>query len=159
SPAKMTQIQGSTPSEGKRAASDKGGGKRGPESKSDGAGANGGGQEEGQGDDERYAKAVPVVRSFLESVLGLLGVEVEVDIDIEEDGLHCDLDTSAEDGGLLIGRDGATMDNLQYLTLRVLQREGFERMRITIDVAGYRNRREKVLRQMAEQAAAKVRQT
>ena len=43
--------------------------------------------------DERYAKAVPVVRSFLESVLGLLGVEVEVDIDVEEDGLHCDLNT------------------------------------------------------------------
>ena len=35
-----------------------------------------------------YGKAVPVVRSFLESVLGLLGVAVEVDIDIEEDGLH-----------------------------------------------------------------------
>ena len=28
--------------------------------------------------DQNYGKAVPVVRSFLESVLGLLGVEVEV---------------------------------------------------------------------------------
>lgn len=155
----MTQIQGSTPAEGKRAASKAGGKKGSGADPEGGAGENGGGQEEGQGDDERYAKAVPVVRSFLESVLGLLGVEVEVDIDIEEDGLHCDLNTSAEDGGLLIGRHGATLDNLQYLTLRVLQREGFERMRITLDVAGYRTRREKVLRQMAEQAAAKVRQT
>src|SRR6187549_1405318 len=87
--------------------------------------------------EERYGKAVPVVRTFLESVLGLLGVDVEVDIDIEEDGLHCDLNTSAEDGGLLIGRHGATLDALQYLTLRVLQAEGFPRMRITLDVAGY----------------------
>jgi spoIIIJ-associated protein len=106
--------------------------------------------------DERYAKAVPVVRSFLESVLGLLGVEVEVDIDIEEDGLHCDLNCSAEDGGLLIGRHGATLDALQYLTLRVLQAEEFERMRITLDVAGYRGRREKTLRQLAQSVAAKV---
>lgn len=106
--------------------------------------------------DERYAKAVPVVRAFLESVLGLLGVEVEVDIDIEEDGLHCDLNTSPEDGGLLIGRHGATLDALQYLTLRVLQAEGFERMRITLDVAGYRTRREKTLRQLAQNAASKV---
>lgn len=105
---------------------------------------------------ERYAAAVPVVRSFLESVLGLLGVDVDVDIDIEEDGLHCDLNCSPEDGGLLIGRHGATLDALQYLTLRVLQAEGLERMRITLDVAGYRSRREKTLRQLAQNVAKKV---
>jgi spoIIIJ-associated protein len=108
------------------------------------------------GGDDRYTEAVPVVRSFLESVLGLLGVDVEVDIDIEEDGLHCDLNCSSDDGGLLIGRHGATLDALQYLTLRVLQAEGFERMRITLDVAGYRTRREKTLRQLAQNAAQKV---
>jgi spoIIIJ-associated protein len=107
-------------------------------------------------DSESFAEAVPIVRSFLESVLGLLGVDVEVDIDIEEDGLHCDLNTSADDGGLLIGRHGATLDALQYLTLRVLQAEGIDRMRITLDVAGYRTRREKTLRQLAQNAAAKV---
>ena len=106
--------------------------------------------------EERFAPAVPVVRSFLESVLGLLGVEVEVDIDIEEDGLHCDLNCAASDGGLLIGRHGATLDSLQYLTLRVLQAEGQARMRITLDVAGYRTRREKTLKQLAQNAADKV---
>ncbi len=106
--------------------------------------------------DENYGKAVPVVRSFLESVLGLLGVEVEVDIDIEEDGLHCDLNTSEEDGGLLIGRHGATLDALQYLTLRVLQAEGFDRMRITLDVGGYRMRREKSLKELAQGVGQKV---
>jgi spoIIIJ-associated protein len=110
-------------------------------------------------DSQRYAEAIPVVRSFLESVLGLLGVEVEVDIDVEEDGLHCDLNASSEDGGLLIGRRGATLDSLQYLTLRVLQAEGLGRMRITLDVAGYRTRRERTLKQLAESAAARVRET
>jgi spoIIIJ-associated protein len=119
---------------------------------SDDAGADGGSAKS----DDRYGEAVPVVRSFLESVLGLLGVEVEFDVDIEEDGLHCDLNCSAEDGGLLIGRHGATLDALQYLCLRVLQAEGLERMRITLDVAGYRTRREKTLRQLAENAAQKV---
>jgi spoIIIJ-associated protein len=114
------------------------------------------GNSNGDAGDARYAEAVPVVRSFLESVLGLLGVEVEVDIDIEEDGLHCDLNCAPQDGGLLIGRHGATLDALQYLTLRVLQAEGFERMRITLDVAGYRTRREKTLRQLAQSAATKV---
>ncbi|MBX7079889.1 MAG: KH domain-containing protein [Nannocystaceae bacterium] len=118
-------------------------------SSKDGAGAT-------AADRETFAKAVPIVRSFLESVLGLLGVDVEVDIEIEEEGLHCDLNASPEDGGLLIGRHGATLDALQYLTLRVLQAEDIERMRITLDVAGYRTRREKTLRQLAQNAAAKV---
>jgi spoIIIJ-associated protein len=107
----------------------------------------------------RIDKAVPVVRSFLETVLGLLGVEVEVDIDLEEDGLHCDLNTSEEEGGLLIGRHGATLDALQYLTLRVLQAEGLGRMRITLDVGGYRTRREKSLRDLAEGVAKRVADT
>jgi spoIIIJ-associated protein len=106
--------------------------------------------------EEHYERAVPVVRSFLESVLGMLGVAVEVDIDIEADGLHCDLNTSTEDGGLLIGRRGGTLDALQYLTLRVLQAEGFDRMRITLDVAGYRNRREESLKELVDEVAAKV---
>jgi spoIIIJ-associated protein len=106
--------------------------------------------------EDRFGGAVPTVRSFLETVLGLLGVEVEVDIDIEEDGLHCDLNCSPEDGGLLIGRHGSTLDSLQYLTLRVLQAEGQPRMRITLDVAGYRTRRERTLQQLAQSVASKV---
>jgi len=108
---------------------------------------------------ERITKAVPVVRSFLETVLGLMGVEVEVDVDEEEDGLHCDLNTSDEEGGLLIGRHGATLDSLQYLTLRVLQAEGLGRMRITLDVGGYRGRREKALRDKVKEVVRRVADT
>lgn len=107
--------------------------------------------------DARYGAAVPVVRSFLETVLGMLGVEVDVDVDVETDGLHCDIHASSSDGGLLIGRRGATLDALQYLTLRVLQAEGIERMRLTLDVGGYRTRRERTLRELAENAASRVR--
>ena len=107
----------------------------------------------------RISSAVPVVRSFLETVLGLLGADVEVDIDVETDGLHCDLNTSEEEGGLLIGRHGATLDALQYLTLRTLQAEGLGRMRITLDVGGYRDRREKTLCDLAAGVAVKVRET
>ena len=66
------------------------------------------------------------------------------------------LERSDDDGGLLIGRHGATLDALQYLTLRVLQAEGFERMRITLDVGGYRVRREKALRELAQGIGARV---
>jgi spoIIIJ-associated protein len=104
----------------------------------------------------RITAAVPVVRSFLETVLGMMGVSVEVDIDEEEDGLHCDLNTSESEGGLLIGRHGQTLDALQYLTLRVLQAERLGRMRITLDVGGYRVRRENTLRELVGSVAKRV---
>ena len=108
---------------------------------------------------DRITQAVPVVRSFLESVLGMPGVDVEVDIALEEDGLHCDLNCSSDEEGLLIGRHGSTLDALQYLSLRVLQAEGLGRMRITLDVGGYRTRREQTLRELADSIAKKVKST
>ncbi len=108
---------------------------------------------------ERIASAVPVARTFLETVLGMLGVDVEVDIDVEDDGLACNLNATKDDEGLLIGRHGATLDALQYLVLRVLHAEGLGRMRITLDVGGYRTRREKSLRDLAQSIADKVKQT
>jgi len=108
---------------------------------------------------ERASRAVPIVRSFLETVLNMLGVEVEVDIEVHEEGLHCDLNTGRDEEGLLIGRHGATLDALQYLTLRVLHSEGLGRMRITVDVGGYRGRREKTLRELADGVAQRVKQT
>ena len=60
---------------------------------------------------DRITKAVPVVRSFLESVLGMLGVDVEVDIDLVAalaGGLAGDdgIALIAGTGSSCFGRDG-----------------------------------------------------
>ena len=66
-----------------------------------------------------------------EQVLDGGGVEVEVDIDIEEDGLHCDLNTGEEEGGLLIGRHGGTLDALRATAAATI---GTLRITTSIDV-------------------------
>ena len=66
---------------------------------------------------------------------------------------------SGEDVGALIGRKGETMEALSYLTGLAANRsdESFEK--ISVDVAGYRQKREKDLVSSAKKAAAKVLKT
>ncbi|MCU0306784.1 MAG: hypothetical protein MUE51_03275 [Thermoleophilia bacterium] len=70
-----------------------------------------------------------------------------------------------EDGGVvgelggdgverLTGRDGEVIDALQYLAAQVVRRaEGGSHRRVVIDAAGYRARREELLRRLAVRAA------
>ena len=66
---------------------------------------------------------------------------------------------SGEDAGALIGRKGETMEALSYLTGLAANRcdDSFEK--ISVDVADYRQKREKDLESAAKKAAAKVLKT
>ena len=64
------------------------------------------------------------------------------------------------DAGALIGRHGETLDALQYLANLALNAEldksGEECPKITVDIEGYRARREETLRSLAKRTADKV---
>ena len=64
-----------------------------------------------------------------------------------------------EDAAILIGRRGETMDSLQYLCLLVSNRAGDDYCKITLDVAGYRSKRERTLEALAQKVARKVLKT
>ena len=56
--------------------------------------------------------------------------------------------------GLLIGHHGQTIDAIQHLAYRfAMPRQIGERMSVTVDAAGYRERRAETLRATADQAA------
>ncbi|MBP0969424.1 MAG: Jag N-terminal domain-containing protein, partial [Oscillospiraceae bacterium] len=63
---------------------------------------------------------------------------------------------NGKDAPVLIGRRGDTMDALQYLCTVASSREDGEYCRITLDIEGYRARREESLRELAAKMAAKV---
>lgn len=93
----------------------------------------------------------------LVSDLGLTDVETEL--------LRCDDGTrrvsiKGENASLLIGHHGDTLDALQYLTnLAASQKDANgerDRSRVTIDVEGYRAKREQTLRRLARRMANKV---
>ncbi len=73
------------------------------------------------------------------------GSEDEVRIEIE-----------GPDAGRIIGKKGATLEAIQYLTTRVVARLGGERKHILVDAEGYRARHEDQLSQMARKLAQRV---
>ncbi|MEJ2289156.1 MAG: KH domain-containing protein [Deinococcales bacterium] len=81
---------------------------------------------------------------------------VEVD-EVDEDELRVEI--YGGDPGKVIGRAGRTLAALEYITNAVINREEGSRVRVSIDVGGYKRRRDERLRGEARKAAARVRKT
>jgi spoIIIJ-associated protein len=94
-------------------------------------------------------------KATLEQLLKLLGFEATVEEHTLDDGVF--LDVNADDSGRLIGRQGQTLSDLQYLTNRLLFQQDQNVPKVMIDVGGYRAKARDALVQKAKAAADKVR--
>ena len=97
------------------------------------------------------------VRAVVARVVHSLGLRGSVDIEETEDEIRATV--NGDDLGLLIGKHGLTIDALQHLAFRAAYRGTADRKQVTIDAAGYRERRREVLERQAEDAAERVEQT
>jgi spoIIIJ-associated protein len=102
------------------------------------------------------SEAADQLRDLLEHVTEALGVDAEVEV--VEDGESIRGTLHGDDLGLFIGRHGATIDAVQHLAFKVANRDAGrdEAVRVTVDAAGYRERREQMLHRQADQAAARA---
>ena len=94
-------------------------------------------------------------KEILEQLLDRLGFSVTVDEHHLDDGLL--LDVKTEDSGRLIGRQGQTLSELQYLLNRMLFQQDPDTPKVTVDVGGYRAQARDALVKKAKDAAEKVR--
>jgi spoIIIJ-associated protein len=90
------------------------------------------------------------VRAVVARVTQALGLRASVEVAETDDEIAATV--NGEDLGLLIGKHGATIDALQHLTARIAFRGEAHRKSVTIDAAGYRERREASLQRAADQA-------
>ena len=94
-------------------------------------------------------------KATLEQLLNLLGFEATVEEQHLEDGLT--LDVKTEDSGRLIGRQGQTLSDLQYLLNRLVFQQDTSAPKVTVDVGGYRAEIREALVKKAKEGAEKVR--
>ncbi len=111
------------------------------------------------GDDESFegdeaSEAEDAAVNFVAEVLSGIGIHGKLDSYREEDVIH--ITVSGQDCGAAIGRHGETLDSISYLTNLVANRHSEERLRVILDIGGYRKHREEVLINMAHKAAHQV---
>jgi len=94
-------------------------------------------------------------RATLQRILELLGFSATVEEHHLEDGLL--LDVKTDDSGRLIGRQGQTLSDLQYITNRMLFQQDPSVPKVTVDICGYRAQAREALVKKAKEAAEKVR--
>ncbi|MCH8065433.1 MAG: protein jag [Chloroflexi bacterium] len=106
---------------------------------------------------------IAFVEETLETIFEMLDVEANVEIRPPEtpgDGVglvRAVVDVTGEDLGVLIGRRGSTMASLQYIVNLMVSRRFKDQAPFTIDVEGYRRRREDSLQDLAFRMAEEVR--
>ena len=94
-------------------------------------------------------------QATLQKILELLGFTSTVEEHRMEDGIL--LDVKADDSGRLIGRQGQTLADLQYITNRMLFQQDPSVPKVLVDVSGYRAQAREALVKKAKEAAEKVR--
>lgn len=106
---------------------------------------------------EENAKVKAAV-DYLQEVIEKMGVQ-NVKFSAVQKGEATIIRLDGEKMGALIGRRGETMESLSYLASLVANRLEGDYIKLGLDVAGYRDKRESDLTALAQRIGAKVRRT
>jgi spoIIIJ-associated protein len=105
-------------------------------------------------EDLDYGVITKEAKEILEGILSRMGIDFPVDTAREDE--YVVLDIKGDGSGLLIGRSGQTLDALQYIVNKALNKNGRDRKRIILDTENYRKKKEKNLIALAEKLGAKA---
>ncbi|MDE3091249.1 MAG: protein jag [Chloroflexota bacterium] len=98
-------------------------------------------------------------KETLETLLHGMGLSAHVQVLPDagaEDSSAIVLNIVGDDLGVLIGRRGETLRDLEYLTRLLVAHQTAKSPRLVVDVEGYRTRRERSLRELAKRMAERV---
>ncbi len=95
-----------------------------------------------EGEDE-----VAFAKETLEDILKLIPTEAEVTAEVEEGKIV--LNIHGDRSGLLIGRKGKTLDAIQFIVNKIVNKSFPKKMQVVVDAENYRQRRRDSLIQTA----------
>ncbi len=95
-------------------------------------------------------------KELLDTMLGYLGFVVEIEETRSEGGNHT-LQIYTEESARVIGRDGETLEAIQFLLNRLIQAKDREAPKVIVDCEHYRSMREDKIVQRVRELAERVR--
>lgn len=97
-----------------------------------------------------------IAADYLEELLDIADLDGDIDTFTEGGRAHVSILTDAE---VLVGKDGEVLEALQELARLAVMTETGHRSRLMLDIAGHRERRRKVLQELADDAVSHVRES
>lgn len=104
----------------------------------------------GQPGDGKAERALEVLGELIEKM------HLDTELSIREDGERIVLDVSGEDTGRVIGRKGQTLDSLQFLVNKIVNRFPEGRRHVVVDSGDYRERHDEGLMSLARRQAGRA---
>jgi spoIIIJ-associated protein len=96
-------------------------------------------------------------RETVENLVSKMKVDAQVTAHYGEEGENGEtpvlVDIRGDDLSVLIGRRSETLNALQYISSLIVSKQAGRYVQLVVDVEGYRNRRERQLRQLARRMA------
>lgn len=102
-------------------------------------------------------EAIDLVADYLTNIAETLGVPASIKVEQQDKQVVFHLD--AEKAGVLIGKHGKVLNALQSLAQVLLHRHAKSKMVAIVNIGDYRERREAILKRLAERTADKVKET
>jgi spoIIIJ-associated protein len=97
-------------------------------------------------------------KELLDPILGYLGFVVQIE-ETRNEGGNATLQIYTEESGRLIGRNGETLEAIQFLINRLLQARDKDAEKVIVDCEHYRSMREDRIVQRVRELAERVRVT
>lgn len=96
-------------------------------------------------------------RSYLEKILAILDIEAAVSAeDVDESTVCYRIECKTDDARVLIGRNGQTLEALQFVVRQMCKSGSSEQGPFVVDVLDYRSRRKRNLEEQAKKGAVAV---
>src|SRR5207247_6135785 len=104
----------------------------------------------------RKTETMMTPKELLDTMLGYLGFVVQIE-EMKNEGGNLTLQIYTEESRRLIGRDGETLEALQFLLNRLLQTKDKDAPKVVVDCEMYRSMREDRIVQRVRGLAERVR--
>ncbi|MEJ2033345.1 MAG: RNA-binding cell elongation regulator Jag/EloR [Deltaproteobacteria bacterium] len=110
----------------------------------------------GETADRDFSAIIDDVKSNLSRMLSLMGFPAGVEVSLEGDKILAQI--TGDHVEAIIGPDGQTLDNLQYLLRKMITKKHPEKVSISLNAGNYREDRTQELQEMARRLAAEVKE-
>jgi spoIIIJ-associated protein len=100
---------------------------------------------------------IEIAKELAKGLLERMGARIEVEGSLKEGDLY--LEIKGDQEGVLIGKHGRTLEALQMIVNRMVNKRLKNAMRVSLDVNGYRKRRAESMVQMALRLGEEAKRT